>query len=318
MRITIVGAGAIGGFIAAALARAGTPTGVVARGEHLEAIRERGLRIASSDLGAFSANIQAARDVRELPRADVLVLTFKAHQWPDLLEPLKEVTRDGTPIVTLQNGVPFWFVSRPPLRSVDPAGRIAATFAESQVIGGVVHVSGHIVAPGVIVQSGGLRYLLGEVGRENGARIEELARTLYAAGLQAEVDGNLRRSIWYKLVGNASLNPMSVVTGMTIGQMMRDAAVLDRIRSLMYETLEVGRALGLVNDIEREAEHRITYAKRLDDVKSSMLQDAEAGRSLEIEPIVGAVIELADRVGIDVPQEREIYEQLRTSAGLIP
>jgi 2-dehydropantoate 2-reductase len=310
VRITVVGAGAIGGFIAAALARAGMPVGVVARGSHLDAILERGLRVRS-DLGEFSARVDAAADPNELPPADFLLLTFKAHQWPGFLERLGPAARAKTPIVTLQNGIPFWFARTPPLESVDPGGRIGALFADGQIIGGVVHVSGHIAQPGLIVQSGGLRYLLGEASGRNGERVAGLAAAFRAAGLEAEVDGALRRSLWFKLVGNASLNPVSVVTGMTLGQIMRDRAVLARVRGLMLEVLEVGRALGLVEDPVREAEARIAYAARLDDVKTSMLQDAEVGRPLEIEPILGAPIELARRLGVDVPLLREMRARLR-------
>lgn len=310
MRITVVGAGAIGGFIAAALARSGIDTAVVARGAHLEAIRDRGIRVRG-DLGSFSARVDAASDLRDLPPADALLLTFKAHQWPSFMEQLAPLSKTQMPIVTLQNGIPFWFERTPPLETVDPGGRIGTLFGDEQVIGGVVHVSGHVPSPGTIVQSGGMRYLLGEASERNSERIERLAEAMRAAGLQPEIDGQLRRSVWYKLVGNASLNPVSVLTGMTVGQMVRDRAALEEIRKLMIEGLEVGRALGLVDDIEREAESRIAYASRLDDVKSSMLQDAEAGRSLEIDPIIGALIEIADRRGVAVPRERALYERLR-------
>jgi 2-dehydropantoate 2-reductase len=310
MRVVVVGAGAIGGFIAAALARVSVPTGVVARGAHLDAIRERGLRV-QGDLGEFTARVDAAADLRELPAADALLLTFKTHQWPGFLEQLTPYAGSSVPIVTLQNGVPFWFARTPPLESVDPGGRIGALFDDEQTIGAVVHVSGHLAEPGLVVQSGGLRYLLAEANGRNGERVEALAGVLRSAGLEAEVDGDLRRSLWFKLVGNASLNPVSAATGMSIGEMMRDAPTLARVRALMLEVLEVGRALGLVGDVEREADARIAYAARLDDVKTSMLQDAQAGRSLELDPILGATIELAERSGIDVPQLRAIDAQLR-------
>ncbi len=312
MRVTVVGAGAIGGFIAAALARAGVPTGVVARGTHLAAIREHGLRV-QGDLGEFSARVDAASDLRELPAADVLLLTFKAHQWPAFLEQLAPHAGSRVPIVTLQNGVPFWFERTPPLQSVDPGGYIGALFEDRQTIGAVVHVSGHIAEPGLVVQSGGLRYLLAEASGQNGERLEGLASVLRSARLQPEIGGNLRRSLWFKLVGNASLNPVSAATGMSIGEMMRDAPTLARVRALMLEVLEVGRALGLVTDVQREADARIAYAARLDDVKTSMLQDALAGRSLELDPILGATIELGERRGVEVPQLRAIDAQLRAT-----
>ncbi|HEY1868429.1 MAG TPA: 2-dehydropantoate 2-reductase N-terminal domain-containing protein, partial [Candidatus Cybelea sp.] len=161
-RIAVVGAGAIGGFLAAALAKSGLPVAVVARGAHLDAIRRHGLQVRS-DLGDFSVQVEATDDLPRLGGFDVLLLTFKAHQWPGLLTQLAAVP--GSPaIVTLQNGLPFWYVRKPPLSSVDPGGAIGRTFGDERIIGGVVHVSGHVPEPGVIAQSGGLRYILGAPG----------------------------------------------------------------------------------------------------------------------------------------------------------
>jgi 2-dehydropantoate 2-reductase len=266
------------------------------------------------DLGAFTARLEAAEDLRTLEPFDALLLTFKAHQWPSLLDQLAPYAGTSIPIVTLQNGIPFWFVREPPLESVDPGGRIGVLFSDAQTIGGVVHVSGHVAAPGHIVQSGGVRYILGEASGRNGERVERLAEMMRAARLAPEISGELRRVLWFKLVGNASLNPVSAATGMTIGQIMRDAGVLARVRSLMIEALTVGAALGLVDDIKEEAQRRITYASRLDDVKTSMLQDLEAGRPLELDPIVGATIEIAQRLGIAVPNLRAIDAELRAMA----
>lgn len=249
--------------------------------------------------------------MRDLEPFDVLLLTFKAHQWPPLLDELAPYAGTDVPIVTLQNGIPFWFVRRPALESVDPGGRIGALFSDVQTIGGVVHVSGHVAAPGAIVQSGGVRYLLGEASGTNGERVERLAALMRAAQLEPEVDADIRRAIWFKLVGNASLNPVSAATGMTIGQIMRDPGVLARVRELMLEALRVGAALGLVDEIEEEARRRIAYAARLDDVKTSMLQDLEARRPLELDPILGATIEIAGRAGVAVPHLRAIEAELR-------
>ncbi len=313
MRVAVVGAGAIGGFLAAALARSGVSTAVVARGEHLDAIRERGVRV-DSDLGSFTAPVDAAADLRDLAPADALLLTFKAHQWPGFLEQLAPYAGGSAPIVTMQNGVPFWFERNPPLDSVDPGGRIGALFDDAQTIGGVVHVSGHVAQPGHVVQSGGLRYVLGEASGENGERVEEIASLLRCAGLVAEVDDRIRRALWFKLVGNASLNPVSAATHKTIGQIVRDPLVVAEVRALMCEALRVGRSLGLVGNVEEEADARIAYASRLDDVKTSMLQDLEACRPLELDPILGATIELANRHGIPVPRLRAIAERLHELA----
>jgi 2-dehydropantoate 2-reductase len=312
MRVGVVGAGAIGGFLAAALARSGVPVAVVARGAHLAAIRRDGLRI-ESDLGAFTARVDASESLRALGDFDVLLLTFKAHQWPALLDQLARFSGTRTTVTTLQNGLPFWYLRTPPLRSVDPDGKIGRLFGDEQVIGGVVHVSGDVPEPGLIRQSGGLRYLLGAPQNVVSAGVEALVELLRAAGLQADVDSNIRASVWLKLVNNAGLNTVSVLRRATIKRLLSDTAARHEVRDLMSEALLTGRALGVVSDVDIDA--RLDYAARLDDVKTSMLQDYERGRALELDPIVGAVIEVADRCGVAVPHLRAAYIQLHRAAG---
>jgi len=308
MRIAVVGAGAIGGFLAAALARAGTDVAVVARGAHLDAIARRGITLVTSDLGPFTAKVQAGDDLRSLGEFDFVFATFKAHQWPQLFAQFEHLSKTPTKIVTLQNGVPFWYERTPALQSVDPDGRIGSAFADEQVIGGVVHVSGHIVEPGRIHQSGGMRYVFGAPrGGTNGA-IETLVSTLSWAELRPEVDENVRATLWLKLVNNVGLNSTSTLHRLTIKQLLGRAATRAETRDLMEETLRVGQALGVVDVVDIEA--RLAYAERLGDVKTSMLQDFEAKRPLELDPILGAVIELAARHGVEVPHVREAYAKL--------
>ncbi len=308
MRVAVVGAGAIGGFIAAALARAGTAVALVARGEHLAAIRRSGLRV-ESDLGAFAVTVQAADDLRELGPFDALLLTFKAHQWPAFLPQLRPFADTPATVVTLQNGVPFWYVREPPLRSVDPGGVIGGMFSDDRVLGGVVHVSGELLAPGFVRQSGGLRYVLGRTGAGGDARAEAIVRLLREAGLAAELDPDIRATVWLKLVNNAGLNSVSVLRRARIKPMLADPDARAQVRRLMTEALHVGQAMRVVNDVDVDA--RIEYAARLDDVKTSMLQDYERGRRLELEPILGAIVELAERHGVAVPDLREAYAALR-------
>src|SRR5579863_486583 len=308
MRVAVVGAGAIGGFLAAALARAGAPVAVVARGEHLAAIRRNGLRV-ESDLGAFAVTVQAGDDLRELGAFDALLLTFKAHQWPSFLQQLRPFAGTHATIVTLQNGVPFWYVREPPLRSVDPDGAIGGLFPDDRTVGGVVHVSGEVPAPGIIRQSGGLRYVLGRTGASDAARAEAIVRLLRGAGLAAELDPEIRATVWLKLVNNAGLNTVSVLRRSRIKPMLADADARAHVRRLMTEALRVGQAMKVVEDVDVDA--RIEYAARLDDVKTSMLQDYERGRRLELEPIVGATVELAQRHGVAVPDLRDAYGALR-------
>jgi 2-dehydropantoate 2-reductase len=309
-RIAVVGAGAIGGFLAAALANSGHRVAVVARGAHLAAIRRNGLHVRS-DLGEFSARVEASDDLRRLGAFDVLLLTFKAHQWQSLLPQLAGV--QGAPaIVTLQNGLPFWYVRKPPLSSVDPGGAIGRTFGDDRVIGGVVHVSGHVPEPGVIAQSGGLRYILGAPRGGSDPGVDDLAQIFRRARLAAEVDENVRATIWLKLVNNAGLNSVSVMRHMSIKPMLADRSARAEVHALMTEALAVGEAMGVVADVD--VNERIAYAARLADVKTSMLQDYERGRALELDPIVGAVIELAGRYGVEVPHLRRAYAQLAPAA----
>ena len=285
---------------------------VVARGAHLQAIRRQGLRVGS-DLGAFTANVEAADDLRELGDFDVLVCTFKSHQWPGMLPELRPFGDTRATLVTLQNGVPFWFVRDPPLNSVDPGGAIGSLFGDDRVIGGVVHVSGQIVEPGAIRQSGGLRYVFGEPNGGGSLRVEGLVALLRGAGLAAEADAKLRSTLWLKLVNNCGLNAASVLERQTIKPMLADPRSRALVRALMVEALAVGQAMGVVAQADVDA--RIEYAARLDDVKTSMLQDFEAGRPLETGPILGAAVELAERYGVAVPRLRETLAQLARIAG---
>ena len=312
MRIAVVGAGAIGGFLAAALARSGADVAVVARGEHLEVIRQRGITIVHSDLGPFTSRVRACADVRELGDVDAAILTFKAHQWRDLLPQMHALASTNATIVTFQNGVPFWFVRTPPLGRVDPGGAIGALFPDERIVGGVVHVSGHIAAPGKVHQSGGLRYVLGDPNGGTNERVEALAAAMKHAYLAPEVDADVRKTLWLKLVNNSGLNPVSALHHVTIHHMLDRPVLRAEVTGLMEETVAVGRALRVVGDVDIEG--RLQWASRLADVRTSMLQDLEAGRTLELDPIVGAVIELAERTNVEVPRLRDVYERLRAVA----
>lgn len=304
MRIAVVGAGAIGGFVAAALARSGEDVAVVARGAHLDAIRSHGITVRG-ELGDFSARVRASDDLTELGDFDAVLLSFKAHQWAALLPMLEPTVRAGTPVVTLQNGVPFWFARTPPLQSVDPGGVIGAAIPEGAVIGAVVHQSGYIARPGLIVQSGGMRYPIGDPDGGVGATARALCDAFARAGLQAQPDENVRERVWYKLLNNACANPLSAITGMDTGAMHDDPATLARMKALMGEALAVGQALGLTRNVtveKRMPEHTGTVGN-----KTSMLQDIEAGRPTELDPIVGAIIELGERVNVPTPKLREAY-----------
>ena len=309
--MNVVGAGAIGGFLAAALARAGFEVGAVARGAHLQAIRRGGLRVRS-ELGTFTAAVPAADDLRALPPAEYVLLTFKAHQWTGVLEQLAPSIAAGATFVTLQNGVPFWFDPGHPIASVDPGGALLHAIPRAQIIGGVVHASGRIVEPGLVEQSGGVLYPIGELDGAQTPRLRALADAFTAAGLDAPQQDDIRARVWIKLLGNLALNPASALTRATVGTLLHDADVRALMRALVAEGIAVGRACGLTLAVTPEA--RLEMAEHVADVKTSMLQDLESGKLLELDPIAGAVVELAGRYGVEVPLTRALYALTRLRA----
>lgn len=305
MRIAVFGAGAIGGFIAGALSRAGFDACVVARGAHLDAIRRHGLRVARSDLGAFSVNIPAAADLREFEDLDYVLITFKSHQWGGVLPQFERAIAGGSSFVTLQNGLPFWYSRDRALESVDPGGTILKTIPYDRIIGGVVHTSGHLAAPGVIDQSGGMLYPLGELDGAVTQRIQKLSQALVKAGMNAPIEPDIRRNIWRKLINNTALNPVSALTRATVQEMLRDRGTRVVLRAIIEEALRVARASGV--DPGVDVEERLKWAEHIADVKTSMLQDVESGKPLELEPIVGATVELAHRYAVPVPHIETVY-----------
>ncbi len=317
VRVAVFGAGAIGGFIAGALACSGVEVFAVARGAHLDAIRRNGLRV-KSDLGEFTVNIPAESDLREFEDLDFVLVTFKSHQWDGVLPQFEKAIAGNTAFVTLQNGLPFWYDRNRALESVDPGGRVLKTIPYDRIIGGVVHASGHIVEPGFVHQSGGMLYPLGELDGSTTARITALSDAFLKAGMHAPIEGDIRKFIWRKLVNNTGLNPVSALTRATVQKMLHDDGVRPVLHAIIEEALSVARATGVEPGVD--ADERLKWAEHIADVKTSMLQDLEAGKPLELEPIVGAVVELSQRYGVAVPHTETVYaltKQLaRTTAGV--
>ncbi|HEY9180966.1 MAG TPA: 2-dehydropantoate 2-reductase [Candidatus Baltobacteraceae bacterium] len=304
MRVCVFGAGGIGGFIAGALARAGVDVCVVARGAHLEAIRRGGLHVVS-ELGDFTVRPAASGDLRDFRALDYVLIAFKSQQWGGVLPQFERAVNEGTVFVTLQNGLPFWYSRERALQSVDPQGRIRDALPYDRIIGGVVHASGQIERPGKIRQSGGMLYPLGELDGASTKRIRRLSEAFESAGLKAPVEPVIRRNIWKKLVNNVALNPVSALTRATVGTMRSDPPVRALMRAIIEEGLAIARASGVEPGVD--AAERLAWIDRVADVKTSMLQDLEAGRPLELEPIAGAALELARDHGVEAPHIETVY-----------
>jgi 2-dehydropantoate 2-reductase len=249
--------------------------------------------------------LQAASDLRELGDADYVLLTFKSHQWNGVLPQFERAIAGRAVFVTLQNGLPFWYSRDRALESVDPGGKILHAIPYDRIIGGVVHASGHIAAPGVINQSGGMLYPLGELDGSVTPRIQALSRAFAAAGMNAPIEPDIRRNIWRKLVNNTALNPVSALTRATVHAMLNDPSTREVLRAIINEALAVARASGV--EPEADADERLKWAEHIANVKTSMLQDVEAGKPLELEPIAGATVELARRYGVAVPHIETAY-----------
>jgi 2-dehydropantoate 2-reductase len=306
MRICIVGAGAIGGHIAARLALAGAAdVSLLARGATLEALRGPGLRAESAD-GVVTIPVRASGSAASLGPQDVVVLAVKAQSAPAAVASAMPLLGPGTAVLPALNGVPWWFFDGfggpcegARLDSVDPGGAMAAAVPASRVIGTVVHFSCSSPAPGVVRHFSGSRLILGEPSGGPSARLEAVATALRAAGFTIDVSGNVREDVWYKLWGNLTVNPVSALTGATAGKILDDDLVRAFCESAMLEAREIGARIGC--PIQETPADRSVVTRRLGDFRTSMLQDAEAGRPLELDALTGAVREIGTLVGVPTP-----------------
>ena len=276
----------------------------MARGAHLDAIRRGGLRV-SSDLGDFTAKVEAANDLRDFSGLDYVLITFKSQQWDGVLPQFERAIAQNAIFVTLPNGLPFWYARERALQSVDPGGHILHRLPYERIIGGVVHASGHVPSPGYVRQSGGMLYPLGELDGSTTPRISRLSQAFTDAGLSAPIEPHIRRNIWRKLVNNLALNPVSALTRATVQSMLRDPPVRALLRAIIEEGLSIARATGVEPGVD--ADERLKWAEHIADVKTSMLQDLEARRPLELEPIAGAALELARYYNMPVPHVETVY-----------
>lgn len=311
MRIVVAGAGAIGGYIGARLARAGADVVLHARGPHLRAMQDRGLRIISPD-GDFEVKPSVAADFAAIGHADVVFLGVKAHSLTALAPTLTPLLGPSTIVVSTQNGIPWWYfhgiggqLEGLRLESVDPGGVIDAAIEPWRVLGSLAYFATDIVEPGVIRHTEGNRISFGEPDGSKSPRARAVAEALIAAGFRCPVTPRFRHEIWVKLLGNVAFNPISALTGGTLEELARHPDVSRLVREVMLETEAVARKLGI--ELPISIDQRMTGAEKVGAHKTSMLQDLEAGRPMELEAVVGAVVELGGRLGVPMPSTRAVY-----------
>lgn len=322
-RICIFGAGAIGGYLAAALDNAGAAVSLVARGPHLEAILKDGLTFEKDGVTS-THHLPASSDPADLGPQDVVFLAVKAHGIPAIIDGLKPLLHDDTIIVPAVNGLPWWYfhgagtgtaLDEQPLLAVDPDRRIWDEIGPQRAIGCVVYPACEIAAPGHVRHLDGDRFSLGEPSGERTDRIRDLSALMIAGGLKAPVRPRIRDEIWIKLWGNCSFNPVSALTGATLDEIGNDPGSRQLVTDIMTEVQAIGEAAGARFGVS--IDKRIAGATAIVGHKPSTRQDIEAGRPLEIDPILTAVIELADRLEIEAPALSRVTALLKLQAATL-
>ena len=311
MKFAIVGAGAIGAFLGAMLARAGEDVTLIARGEHLRAMQEHSVRVRG-EIGEFQVPITATDDPTTVGEVDVLVLTLKAHSVPAIAAGLRPMIGRNTSVLTAQNGFPWWYFyahggewEGMRLESVDPGGVISQHIDPSRVVGCVVYPSTEILEPGVVWHAEGNRFAIGEPDGSKSERCRRIADSLIKAGLRCPIRTNIRHDIWVKLMGNVAYNPISALTRATLIDIVQCVETRALAAAIMQEAEAVAEKLGI--DIGVTIEQRLEGAEKVGHHKTSMLQDIEAGKPTELEAIVGAVIELGEKLGVALPNMKAVY-----------
>ncbi|NJD35233.1 MAG: 2-dehydropantoate 2-reductase [Betaproteobacteria bacterium] len=312
MKIAIVGAGAIGGFLGARLALAGEDVPCIARGPNLAAIRANGLRLIEEDGSErHAANVKGAT-MAEAGVQDAVLLTLKAHQVKDVLPDMRSLFGPDTLVVTMQNGIPWWYFHKlacpwqgQAVASVDPDGTGAANIEVERVIGSVVYPASELVAPGVIKVIEGNRFSLGELDGAKTPRLEALTQTLIRAGFKTPMSTDIRSEIWLKLWGNLSFNPISALTHATLVDICQFPLTRELAANMMIEAQAVAEKLGVRFKVSLDK--RIAGAEAVGRHKTSLLQDVESGRPLELEALVGSVRELGRVTATPTPTIDAVY-----------
>ncbi len=318
MNICIYGAGAIGGYLGAQLADAGCNVTLIARGPHLKAMQENGLTLEiGNERKVFP--ITCTDNPAEVGPQDYVILTLKAHSVSPIVDEIIPLLGPETAVVTAQNGIMWWYFyglsgrwENHQLESADPGGRIWAALGPERAIGCVVYPSCEIVAPGIVRHIDGKRFMLGEPDGSRSDRVTALGRLMTESGLKAPIRKTIRDDIWFKLLGNATFNPISVLTHATLEQMGRDEEVRAVIRQMMSEAEQVALKLGV--NFPMDIEKRIDAAVDVGAHKTSMLQDYEQGRPLEIDALVASVTELGRLVDVPTPTIDMVLSLVRLKA----
>ena len=311
MKFAVLGAGAIGGFLGGRLARAGEDVILIARGAHLSAMQKHGLRVMEGG-AEFTVHPACTDDWSMLKETDVIFVTLKAHSLPPVGQRLAASLGAGTIVISAQNGIPWWYFQRHGgelegihLESVDPGGILGKAIDPARVVGCVVYPAADLVGPGVVRHVEGDRFSLGELNGAETERCRAISQALIRAGMKAPVQPRIREDIWVKLLGNAVFNPISALTRASLVEIAESAVTAQLVRAAMEEVGKVAQRLGI--EIPVSIDRRIRGAARVGAHKTSMLQDLEAGRPLEVDALVGSVVEIADRLGLDVPHVRTLY-----------
>jgi 2-dehydropantoate 2-reductase len=316
MKICIYGAGAVGGLMAGWLARAGHDVSVVARGAQLEAIRRGGLRVR--DAASGRVEVFPLRTENIGPQ-DYVIVAVKAQNLTEVADAIAPLLSADTSIVTALNGVPWWFFDRlrfgngkHKLETLDPGGKLSRAMPTDRIVGCVVHLAASTPEPGLVSHNMGKRLIVGEPGGKNTARTRRIASALAEAGFECAVTDFIEKEFWIKLLGNVSFNPVSALTVSTADRLIEDRHVKAYMVGIMREVLAIGRAVGVDADIDPEA--RIGMARILGKFKTSMLQDLEAGKPLEVDGLLAGTLEIAEKAGVRAPFTESLFGLVRTRA----
>ena len=312
MKVCIVGAGAIGGYMAVRIANAGHNVSVIARGPHLAAIKDRGMKLIEENDEFVAENLTATEFVGELGPMDVVLLALKAHQIVLIVNDMSVLLGPNTVIVTLQNGIPWWYFqnfagdyANRVVETVDPGGLLFNSIDPDRLIGCIAYPAATISKPGVIQHIEGNRFPVGELSGMKTERVQMVSDLFAESGFKSRIIDDIRSEIWLKLWGNLTFNPISALTHSTLVDICQFPLTRQLVATMMTEAQTVGERLGAHFRIPMEK--RIAGAESVGKHKTSMLQDVEAGKPIEIESMLGAVIELAEVTGVQTPTLRAIY-----------